>query len=76
MSRTTLIAGLTRSISALYAFHGALLLFKAGDVRRYLPLVRFLAVAGAVFGAVMLGIDFSVGMPLPWGSPKGRPWSC
>ncbi|MHC1766178.1 MAG: hypothetical protein AB9869_18060 [Verrucomicrobiia bacterium] len=57
---------LTRSISALYALHGALLVFMAGDVRRYLPVVRFLAVAGAVFGAMMLAIDCAVGMPLPW----------
>jgi hypothetical protein len=40
-------------------------------VRRYLPVVRFLAVAGAVFGAMMLGIDFSVGMPPPWAIAEG-----
>jgi hypothetical protein len=33
--------------------------------------VRFLVVAGAVFGAVMLGIDFIVGMPLPWAVGEG-----
>jgi hypothetical protein len=43
----------------------------AGDLRRYLPVVRFLAVAGAVFGALMLGIDFAVGMPLPWAVAEG-----
>jgi hypothetical protein len=31
---------LTRSISALYALHGALLVFVASDLRRYLPVVR------------------------------------
>jgi len=61
-----IVGYLTRSISALYALYGALLVFLAGDVRRYLPVVRFLAVAGAVFGALMLGIDYAVGMPLPW----------
>lgn len=66
-----IVGYLTRSISALYALHGALLVFLASDVRRYLPVVRFLAVAGAVFGAVMLGIDFSVGMPLPWAIAEG-----
>jgi hypothetical protein len=36
-----------------------------------LPVVRFLAVTGAVFGAVMLGIDCAVGMPLPWTAGEG-----
>ena len=46
--------------------HGALLLFIATDVLRYLPVLRFLAFAGIVFGAVMLGIDYFVGMPVLW----------
>ena len=62
---------LTRSISGLYALHGALLMFLAGDVCRYLPVVRFLAVAGAVFGAMMLAIDCAVGMPVPWTVGEG-----
>ena len=41
-------------------------MFLAGDLRRYLPVVRFLALAGAAFGALMLGLDWAVGMPLPW----------
>jgi hypothetical protein len=66
-----IVGYLTRSISALYALHGALLVFLASDVRRYLPVVRFLAIAGAVFGVVMLGIDCAVGMPLPWTAGEG-----
>jgi hypothetical protein len=50
----------------LYALHGALIGFMAGDVQRYLPVVRFLAVAGLVFGVVMLCIDCAVGMLLSW----------
>ena len=66
-----IVGYLTRSISGLYALHGALLVFLAGDVRRYLPVVRFLAVAGVVFGALMLGIDCAVGMPLSWTVAEG-----
>ena len=66
-----IIGYLTRSLSAIYALHGALLVFIASDVRRYLPVVRFLAVAGVVFGAVMLGIDYFVGMPVPWTVAEG-----
>lgn len=66
-----IVGYLTRSISALYALHGALLIFLANDVRRYVSVVRFLAVTGAVFGTVMLGIDWAVGMPLFWTVPEG-----
>jgi hypothetical protein len=66
-----IVGYLTRSISALYALHGALLVFLAGDVRRYLPVVRFLALAGAVFGVLMLGIDYATGMPLLWTVAEG-----
>ena len=66
-----IVGYLTRSISAFYALHGALLVFLASDVRRYLPVVRFLAVAGAVFGAMMLAIDCVVEMPLSWTVAEG-----
>jgi len=66
-----IVGYLTRSISALYALHGALLVFLASDLRRYLPVVRFLAVAGAVFGAMLLSIDYFVGMPVSWTVEEG-----
>jgi hypothetical protein len=66
-----IVGYLTRSVSALYALHGALLLFLASDLRRYLPVVRFLAIASIGFGAVLLGIDCVVGMPLSWTLGEG-----
>ena len=60
-----------RTRSGLYALHRTLLVFLAQDVRRYLPVVRFLAMTGAVFGAMMLAIDCAVGMPLPWTACEG-----
>jgi hypothetical protein len=66
-----IVGYLTRSLSAFYALHGALLIFLARDVRRYLPVIQFLAAAAAVFGAVMLGLDFAVGMPLLWTIAEG-----
>ena len=66
-----IVGYLTRSLSAFYALHGALLLFVAGDVRRYLPVIRFLALAAGVFGAVMLVLDRLVGMPLGWTVVEG-----
>jgi peptidoglycan/LPS O-acetylase OafA/YrhL len=66
-----IVGYLTRSVSVLYALHGALLLFLAGDVRRYRPVVRFLALAGLVFGVLLLGIDCAVKMPLSWTAGEG-----
>ncbi len=71
LPRVPIVGYLTRSISALYALHGALLVFLAGDLRRYLPVVRFLAIAGAIFGALVLGIDWAVGMPCVWTLGEG-----
>jgi hypothetical protein len=66
-----IIGYLTRSLSAMYALHGALLLFLSFDVRRYLPLVRFLAAACVVFGLGMLALDVAVAMPLAWTLAEG-----
>ena len=66
-----IVGYLTRSVSVLYALHGALLLFLASDLRRYLPVVRFLAVAGVFFGVVIIGIDYFVGMPVWWTVGEG-----
>lgn len=62
---------LTRSLSAMYAFHGALILFVSLDVRRYLPIVKCLAVLGLIFGLGMLVLDVMAGMPLPWIACEG-----
>ena len=58
-----IVGYLARSLSLFYALHGALWLFLASDVRRHLAVVRFLALASIVFGGLMLGLDYAVGMP-------------
>ena len=57
---------LTRSLSALYAFHGAITLFISFNVRRYRGLILFLGWLAVVFGVAMLVLDAVIGMPLPW----------
>jgi hypothetical protein len=57
---------LTRSLSILYAMHGALVFFVSLDVRRYSPVVKCLAVLSIVLGAGLLVLDFVVGMSLFW----------
>ncbi len=62
---------LTRSASALYALHGAMILFVSTDVRRYAPLIRFLAVAAMIHGVALFLIDLSAGMPGFWIALEG-----
>ena len=66
LAQGPLIGYLTRSLSFLYAMHGAVELFVSLDVRRYLPIVKFMAVLGILFGLWMTGLDVVVGMPPFW----------
>ncbi len=66
LPRAPIVGYLARSCSALYAYHGGLVLFVSFDVRRYLPVIRCLGWLAVAFGAVVLGIDWAVGLPLYW----------
>jgi hypothetical protein len=66
-----IVGYLTRSLSAMYAMHGALLCFVSWNVRRFLPLVKCLAVLAVIFGIGMCLLDLLVGMPLPWTVSEG-----
>jgi hypothetical protein len=61
-----IVGYLTRSCSALYAMHGALVYFISLDVRRYLPVVKCLAVLAIVLGIGLFVLDLAVGMPIFW----------
>ncbi len=62
---------LTRSLSALYAFHGAVLLFLSSRVRQHLAVVAFWGWLTLAMGAGMLALDWVVGMPLAWTLAEG-----
>ena len=66
LPRTPIVGYLTRSCSALYAFHGVILGFVSFDILRFLPVIRCLLWLAVAFGVVMLGIDVAVGMPTYW----------
>ncbi len=66
-----IIGYLTRSLSAMYALHGAIVLFVSWDVGRYLPVVKCLAVLAIAFGAAVLVLDVTVGMPPAWTASEG-----
>jgi hypothetical protein len=61
-----IVGYLYRSASIMYALHGAVILFVAGDVVRYWRLIRLLAVLAVVHGAILVGIDAAEGMPGWW----------
>jgi hypothetical protein len=69
--REPIVGYLVRSTSALYALHGAMIVFISFDVARYERLIRFLAVAALVHGAVILGIDVAERMPPLWRFGEG-----
>src|SRR5205823_10083767 len=71
MPREPIVGYLVRSTSALYALHGAMIVFISFDVARYERLIRFLALAVLVHGAVILGIDVAEGMPPLWRFGEG-----
>ena len=62
---------LARSVSALYALYGALLWICATDVRRYAPIVRYYAVTGFGFAALVTLLDLQLGMPWYWTFGEG-----
>lgn len=55
---------LARSVSALSAFYGGLLVLLSFDVRRYAPLIRYQAVAIMTLSACGLVLGRWAGMPL------------
>ena len=71
--RAPLTEYLTRSISGLYAIHGGMLLVLSSNVRRYQPIIRYVACTTAVFGLVLLGVDWRARLPLYWTVGEGPP---
>lgn len=62
-----------RTVSALYALLGVLVLYIASDVRRYRDLIVFIGWLTMVLGLVLTAVDFGVGMPAIWGWVEGPP---
>jgi hypothetical protein len=66
LPRGPMIAYLTHSLSAMCTLHGAVVFVVSLDVRRYLPIVKCLAVLAILFGIGMIVLDVMVGMPTFW----------
>lgn len=66
LANTALMGYLTRTLSAMYAIVGAILLFVSGDLRRYLPLIRLLGVIAVAGGAGVTVLDAILHLPALW----------
>jgi len=71
LPREPIVGYLARSASALYALHGAMVVFISFDVSHYERLIRFMAWAALVHGAVILGIDLTQHLPVFWRYVEG-----
>lgn len=71
LPRGPIVLYMARSLSLLYGMHGALMLFLAGDVARYLPVVRFVGLLMLGFGIAMTVIDVTAGLPWYWSLVEG-----
>ncbi len=63
---TPLVFYLSRSLSALYAWHGVLLYAFSRDVLAYRRLIVYLGASTALLGVLFLGIDLFAGLPVYW----------
>ena len=70
---TVLTQYMARSLSAIYALLGALVLYIAADVRKNRDLIIAVGWLTIVLGAALIGIDFRVGMPMSWTWIEGPP---
>ena len=66
-----LTAYLTRSLSAMYAFHGVILWTLSTDVRRFRPAIAVAAWGTLGMGVVLTGIDLAAPLPLWWSLTEG-----
>ena len=71
--RAPIVDYLTRSVGAIYGFHGVILLVVSRDPIRHLDLVKALGVMNIVFGALLVLIDLHAGLPMYWTLAEGPP---
>ena len=55
-----------RTVSFLYFVHGALCLLLSTDVRRFGPIITYVAVIELIFAGLVLWIDAKARMPVAW----------
>jgi hypothetical protein len=64
--RAPIFEYLARTVSFLYFVHGALCLLLSTDVRRFGPVITYVATIEMVFALLLFWIDQKAGMPRTW----------
>jgi hypothetical protein len=62
---------MARSLSVMYAVHGAVVFRLSFDVPRFRPLIPFLGCLHVAVGVVVVGIDLAAGLPWWWVAGEG-----
>jgi hypothetical protein len=57
---------LARTVSFMYFIHGTLCLLLSRDVRRFGPVITYVALIEMVFASLVFWIDTKAGMPRTW----------
>ncbi|MFO0939272.1 MAG: hypothetical protein U0930_00750 [Pirellulales bacterium] len=71
LPRAPIVEYLTRSISLLYAIHGGFILLASTDIRRYAPLITYIALVDAILGVMLIGVGAYSGLPWHWTYVEG-----
>jgi hypothetical protein len=71
--RTAVVDYLTRSVAALYGFHGVLVLLVSRDPLRHRSIVSFIAFMNVGLGVMITAIDLHAGLPWWWTMGEGPP---
>lgn len=66
LPHTPVVEYMARSLSALYALHGTVLLLASTDVRRLRPLAVLIGWQDLALGLMLIGIDLVSGLPAWW----------
>ena len=73
LPRAPVVQYLSRSIAALYGFHGVLVLIVSTDPQKYRAIVTYAAIMNVTFGLMMVAIDLHAAMPPLWTVVEGPP---
>jgi hypothetical protein len=71
LPRDPIVIYMARSLSLLYGMHGAVTLALSLDVRRYLPVIRVMAVLMVLFAGAMVLVDRDAGLRWYWVAGEG-----
>ena len=71
LTHTPVLEYMARTLTALYAFHGAVIVRLSFDVPRYRPVVKFVGCLQVLLGLAAFAIDFAAGLPWFWAIGEG-----